>query len=88
MTSPFLLVATPIYGGLATTGYITSLLTLQTACAEQQLTKPGSEIVTRLERLKTCPLIASATLVTLSVGDGTVTVNSFETGMTHRQSDF
>ena len=40
------------------------------------------------ERLKTCPLTAPATLVTLSVGVGTVTVNSFETGMTHRQSDF
>lgn len=30
---PYVLVATPTYGGLATTSYITSLLTLQTACA-------------------------------------------------------
>ncbi|MCC8963603.1 MULTISPECIES: hypothetical protein [Bradyrhizobium] len=31
---PYILVATPTYGGLATTSYITSLLTLQTTCLE------------------------------------------------------
>jgi hypothetical protein len=32
---PYVLIATPTYAGLATTGYVTSLLTFQTTCAAQ-----------------------------------------------------